>query len=168
MAITIKKKTTKKKTTSSAATLAAGVIAQTQGMIDDAGAKQDKYKAIQAKASSAKKEFDDAKSTFYKTVIEPAEDNNELPVDAKETIDGKEYRAEIGKHAITRKVADLKGVFVALENVQEGLALQLMSFKLTDLDKYLTKAQLDKLLKVDRAELRPVKFSKLAKVEEEI
>lgn len=48
------------------------------------------------------------------------------------------YKCSVSlKRSSARRIVDPKGVFLSLEDKQSGLGSTLMSFKLTDLDKYL-------------------------------
>lgn len=70
-----------------------------------------------------------------------------------------EYTLDIGAEAKKRTIEDNKGLFDALEAIQPGLAYELMAFKLTDLDKYLSGIEQEKFVTTTHTGKRNFKVS---------
>ncbi len=58
-----------------------------------------------------------------------------------------EHVMDVGACRMSRKIEDTDAVILALEGIQEGLALQLASFGIGDLGKYFSEIELNKLTK---------------------
>ena len=98
----------------------------------------------------------------YKKAIGPLLENLlELESPAQDesfTTDTHMNVVEVSAESTVRTVDGNKQVFALLEKLQSGLAFDLMHFNLSDMDKYLTPKQLEKLVSKDYSGRRAIKF----------
>lgn len=87
-------------------------------------------------------------------------DEEHKPADVGVTV-GESFIATVSAEGKVRSMNDLTTIFGMLEDVKEGLAMELMKFNLGDLDQYLTKDQLEEVLDTNYTGKRSLKLQAL-------
>lgn len=100
-----------------------------------------------------------ATAAYNKAAIQVQELYGKIAETADDTliVKGDLYVIEIGKEGTAREIVSADLAYEALDEVKAGLACQLMQFKLSDLDKYLTPEQMTELIDTVRTGKRTVK-----------
>jgi len=112
-----------------------------KAQVDPLAIQSDKVKKAQAAAKKQADILAELKTPFVELVGELGLKDSET-----KTIKGEKRVAKVGKMGTARKVKDTQRLVKFLNDIEPNLALELMSFKLGDLDKYLTPEQLDRVL----------------------
>jgi hypothetical protein len=114
-----------------------------------------KLAPLKAKTSKLTKE--------YKPLFEAIQDFIDIDAlpDEEVSLTTEKYAAAFGQHGNASMVAAPGKAFKMLEAVEKGLGQKLMSFKVTDLNKYLTPEQVGKCVTTERTKARTVKIIKL-------
>ncbi len=81
--------------------------------------------------------------------------------DKTKTVEGGLFVAEVGKAALMTTVPDNLAVATALDSTEDGLAIKVAKFGVTDLKKHLTGAQQDALLLTERTGRRKLKVERI-------
>lgn len=151
MAVTVVKKSKAAKAEKTK-TKTEGIIAR----VNDLGDLYVKMRPLEDKVTALKKEW----KPLFSEIQEFVDESNEP--DAEVTLKSDKYAATFTKHGKTNAVNDAKACFDILEEIQEGLGWELMTFGVTELKKYLSPMQLEKVLKENPAgRARSVKVAKL-------
>ena len=96
----------------------------------------------------------------YKPLFEAVQDFVDIDAapDDEITLKTDKYAAAFGQHGNASSVSAPGKAFKMLEGVEKGLGQKLMTFKVTDLNKYLTPEQVQKCVKTERSKARTVKI----------
>jgi hypothetical protein len=108
-----------------------------------------------SKLKIAKQDYDVVETRFLEHV-----EGLSLSPTAKLLVEAEGVDVLIGGKGKERKVSSTHDVFALLEMIKPGLAFELMNFKLTDLDKYLTPDQLNEVLEIEFGKKRSIKVLK--------
>lgn len=99
----------------------------------------------------------------YKPLFEAVQDFVDLDAapDDEITLKTEKYAAAFGQHGNMSSVSAPGKAFKLLEAVEKGLGQKLMTFKVTDLNKYLTPEQAASVITTERSKSRTIKIIKL-------
>jgi len=96
------------------------------------------------------------RARLEKDLLERFEGAEKLAVD--HTLVGTHFAAKISKGSNVRSITDKDHLVDTLETVKEGLAIELATFKIGDLDKYLTPDQQAEVLTTQATKRRTLKI----------
>lgn len=119
----------------------------------------DRYGHLKTEASRLDKRLREIRSEFAKIAKELTKGYNDL---VEVTLQGDEYLVKFNSVRTPRQVTDPQKVYNALAEKDSYLPFQLMQFKLTDLDMYLTEEEKSTLLSTYKEENRRASVKKLS------
>ncbi|NOQ30165.1 MAG: hypothetical protein GQ570_03485 [Helicobacteraceae bacterium] len=133
--------TKKKVVASKSQTIKDTLFEDLQGMVPELVKATTKVNGITAKLKIAKQDQAKATKPFLAHI-----EAMELDPDDKLLVNGEDDDIAVSSVPHSRQVIDNKAIFDLLESIQPNLAYELLSFKLTDIDKYLNPVQQDQVL----------------------
>lgn len=123
--------------------------------VTEYGKLSDQRAPLDKKIKAIDKKMKPLRSELETHVDEHTKEDEELALKSQD------YIAAFGAKGNTTSVTSVQKVFQMLEAIEEGLAWQIMSFGITEMKKYLTPAQLEKVTDVKRTKARGVKVTKI-------
>jgi len=151
MTVTVKQKT--EPVSKTAAKISTKKNTEVEGLVDQLGAVSKKIVAANKRLAPLTQEYGE----IEKELIGYVDDHT--PPTQGSVLLGAQYQAEFSANGAKTQITDTHIAFNMLDQVQDGLPWELISFSITALRKYLTPAQLEEITSVDHVIKRRCKLS---------
>ncbi len=123
--------------------------------VTEYGKLSDERAPLDKQIKAIDKKMKPLRSELQTHVDEHVGDDEELALKSQD------YIAAFGTKGNATSVTDAHSVFQMLEAIEAGLAWQIMSYGITELRKYLTPAQFDKVTNTERSKARGIKVTNI-------